>query len=109
LNLYAEYIKEREGSEIIVLDHGFVTYRQVDGNVFYLVDMYVEKAYRKSGVAWDLHNKVCDIARNAGATQLITSACTDAAGVTVSLKVILAGGFKYSSSNGNMLYFVHDL
>jgi hypothetical protein len=109
MNLYAQYIKERENTEIIVLDHGFATYRKLNNVSYYLVDMFVEKAYRKCNVAWDLNNMICDIAKKDGASVIFTSVCTDAAGVSISLAVVLAGGFEFSSRDGNMLYFKKNL
>jgi hypothetical protein len=109
LNLYAQYIKEREDREIIVLEHGFATYKKLNPETYYLVDMFVEKVYRRTNIAWDLNNIICDIAKKDGALNIITSICTDAAGVTESMAVILAGGFKYSSTSGNMLYFIKYL
>ena len=109
MNLYAQYIKERENSEIVILEHGFATYRKIDNFNYYLIDMFVEKAFRKCNIAWDLNNIVCDIAKKDGATTLITSICLDAVGVSTSMSVILAGGFKYTSSEGNMLYFSKPL
>lgn len=109
MNLYAQYIKEREDREIIVLGHAFATYKKLNPETYYLIDMFVERAYRRTNLAWDLNNIICDIAKKDGASNIITSICTDAAGVTVSMAVILAGGFKFSSASGNMLYFVKDL
>ena len=109
MNLYAQYIKERENSEIIIHEHGFITYKVLQNGMYYLVDVFVEKEHRKSGAARSLVDAACEIARSAGQTQVLGSVCLDANGVTQSLAAILAGGFKYSSSNGNMLYFVKDL
>lgn len=110
MDLYAKYIKEREDSEIFVEDYGFVTYRAIPkSTVYYLVDMYILPEFRKTKKAWELHDKVLQTAKAAGATQLLTSVCLDANGVSNSMAVILAGGFQYSSSSGNMLYFVKDV
>lgn len=108
-SLYAKYIEEREGRLLISLEEGFVTYSKLDSNTYYLVDMYVQPQFRRLGIAWKLNDLVCDVARQDNATRLLTSVCTSANGVTESLQVVLAGGFRFSSQQGNMLYFVKDL
>jgi GNAT superfamily N-acetyltransferase len=109
IDLYAKYIKEREGRDILILEHGFITYKKINKDLYYLVDCFVEEGYRQKGVARQLLDEVCAIALADGATKVLGSVCTAAEGVTTSLISILAGGFKFSSQDGNMLYFVKDL
>lgn len=109
INLYAEYLKEREGRQLISLPEGFVTFSKMNDDTYYLADMYVQPQFRKQGIAWKLNDLLSDVARKDHATKLLTSVCTTANGVTESLHVVLAGGFRFSSASGNMLFFVKDL
>lgn len=109
IDLYGKYIEEREGRLLISLVEGFVTYSKLDNNTYYLVDMYVQPQFRKLGIAWKLNDLVCEVARKDNATKLLTSVCTSANGVTESLHVVLAGGFRFSSASGDMLFFVKDI
>lgn len=103
--LYAQYIKEREGSEILIVDYGFATYRKLEDGSYYLIDIFVEERYRKLGIARNLFDKIVDIAKADNASRILGSVCTSANGVTASMASILAVGFQFSSQNGNMLYF----
>jgi predicted GNAT family acetyltransferase len=109
MSLYAQYIEEREGFSIIESDHGFATYIKVDDETYYLRDIFVEKEFRKSGLAKELSRQVAEIAKADGAKRLTGSVSTIANGVTVSMKAILADGFEFSHANGNMLYFAKEL
>ena len=109
MNLYSQYIVEREGLGIVEFDHGFATYIQVDADTFYLQDIFVEKEHRKSGLAKELSKQVALIAKEAGAKKLTGSVCLIAKGVTVSMKAILGDGFEYSHANGNTLYFAKEI
>lgn len=108
-DLYAKYIQEREGREILTVEHGFLTYKRLDKDTYYLIDCFVEKGYRKLGIARQLGDDVCAIAKQNGAIKVLGSVCLDAAGVTESLTAILAAGYRYSSIHGNTLYFTKDL
>jgi len=109
INLYGKYIKERENSEIHIHDNGFVTYKKIDDETYYLVDCFVEKEFRRTGLATQLGEEVCAIVKARGAKRVIGSISTDANGVTESLKAILAAGYKFASLQGTMLYFTKDL
>ena len=109
INLYAKYIEEREGSSLISVEHGFLTYKKLNDDLYYLIDCYVEKGYRKLGIATDLGNQVCTIAKQDGAKQVMGSVCLNANGATESLTAILAAGYRYASISEQTLYFVKDL
>lgn len=108
-SLYAQYIKEREGIELIYVEHGFATYQKVNDELYYLVDIFVEQGFRKLGIATQLSSIVRDIALQAGAKQLLGSVDISRKGVTESMSAILSDGFRYSHSEGNGMYFVKDI
>ena len=108
-SLYAQYIKEREGIELVQVEHGFATYQKINSDLYYLVDIFVEQGFRKSGIATKLSSMICEVALKNGAKQLLGSVDISRKGVTESMSAILADGFRYSHSEGNGIYFLKDI
>ena len=109
MKLYADYIKERENVELVQDEHGFATYKILEDNSYYIVDIFVEKDHRKGKIASQLADLIVTIAQANGASKLIGSICLNVEGVTESMKVLLAYGFKFSHANGTMLYFTKHI
>jgi GNAT superfamily N-acetyltransferase len=109
IDLGLKYMAEREGIEYILRPNGFITFKKVSNDSMYLQDVYVLPEYRKTGLASELANEVCEIAKKRDCTKIIGSVCVDAVGSTDSLKVLLAYGFSIKSLNGNMIYFIKEL
>lgn len=56
MKLWQQYIAEREDAKIIFTDHSFVTYRNLDESRLLVLDLFVEREYRKTGLVekmWD--------------------------------------------------------
>lgn len=108
---YANYMKEREGVSLVESEHGFATYSVLDDGSFYIIDIYVDKEFRKSGEATELESKIIEVAKKSGASKLIGSVALDVNGVTESLSVLLRSGYKYLSvdHSKSMLYFVKEI
>lgn len=106
MELYAAYIKEREGSELYVdpAGHGFLTYRVAD-NECYIVDIFVVPEARMQGLAATMADKVAEITR---CKWLTGSVCPQAQGATASLKVLLAYGMKLVKSDTNLIWFAKE-
>lgn len=103
-SLYAQYIKEREGKEIIESDEGFATYQFFDNGECYLQDLYVIPEKRKSGLATDMADQVVRKAIEKGCDTLLGSVCVDANDPTRNMKVFLAYGMQVSKIVGNMIF-----
>ena len=110
-NLYSKYIKEREGIDTVVHEngHGYATYKKLDDGSYYLIDIFVEKEYRRSHIATQLSEQVKQIALADKATTMLGSVCLTTNGVTESLKAVLGDGFKYSHASNNTLYFKKEI
>jgi predicted GNAT family acetyltransferase len=108
-SLYGQYIKEREGFDIVETEYGFATYTSVDEQTIYLRDIFIVAEKRRSGLATELSTKVAEIAKELGKNKILGSICIDAKGVTTSMAALLGDKFKFSHANGNMLYFVKDI
>jgi len=97
-SLYAEYIKEREGKDIIENDKGYATYIFTDSNTCYIADIYVRQQYRKENVASQMANEIVELAKEKGCNRLLGSVCPQANGADISEKVLIAYGMeKYKS------------
>lgn len=108
MSLYAEYIREREGKEIVEDEKGFVTYTFVPEGC-YVVDIYVKPEFRKQGHAAALTDVVACVAKGKGCSKLIGSVCPQAKGSTDSLKALLAYGFQLDSCAPNLIYLKKEL
>lgn len=73
-SLWFQYLEECGGDQVIEYDWGFVTYRFVDKSV-YMPEIFVVPERRDAGLARILVSEVEDIARAAGAEQLLGSVC----------------------------------
>ena len=65
MNLYEEYIKERENLTTIKTTKGFICYR-IDFPVCVINDYFVSKEYRNSGHGYFLADQVFQICKEAG-------------------------------------------
>lgn len=109
MEMYKKYIKERENSDLVEVAHGFATYRHIEADTVYLVDIFVEEEYRQDGIGKTLSHEVAKIAKELGATKLAGSICLGANGVTLLMAALIGDGFKFTHANGNMLYFIKDI
>lgn len=102
--MYSQYLKEREGFDVLQVTDGFATYK-ITGDECYLRDIYVTPEHRKDGVATALADAICEIARGRGCRWLVGSVCTEANGAHASLLVLLAYGMKLKKAEKDMIYF----
>lgn len=105
---FAEYIKERQNKEIVEDENGFATYYFV-GPDCYIEDIYVIPEKRKTGICFMYADKIAKIARDKNCLNLIGSVKPSANGSTVSLKVLLAYGFRLHSANEDFIWFKKKL
>lgn len=109
MSLYAKYIAEREDISLIELDHGYLTYKKLNPDVYYILDVFVEREHRRSGIMKEMEDIVRDIALEDGAKYLQGSVCLSTNNVTQSMHMLLNMGYKYLNANGNMLYFIKNI
>jgi predicted GNAT family acetyltransferase len=107
-SLFAQYIREREGKEIVETENGFATFFYT-GEYCYIEDIYVKPELRKSGLASELANQISEIAKNKGVKKLLGSVSPKATGADASMRVLLAYGFKLLSSDKDLIYFEKEI
>jgi hypothetical protein len=108
ISLYAQYVREREGREIIEYPEGFVTY-SFEGENCYIQDVFVTKDHRRKNICFDLGDRVSRIAKEKGCKALLGSVVPTAKGSTESLKMLIAYGFMIYSSTNNFILLKKEL
>jgi GNAT superfamily N-acetyltransferase len=108
-SLYAQYLTERTNDAIIETDDGFATYRFLNPQQCYIVDIFVVPEKRKLGGASRLADQIAEIAKAKGCTSLIGTVVASAKGSTTSLKVLLAYGFVVDSFAADLAVFRKDI
>ena len=108
MSLYANYIQERTDKLILEDERGFAVYSWQAGAV-YLEDIYVLPDYRKTGVAAEFADKICQLALEKGIHKLLGSCVPTAKGSTESMKVLIAYGMKLDSCAVNFILFSKEI
>lgn len=107
-SLYGEYVKEREGKQILESEKGFMTYK-IQGQECYIADVYIRPEYRMSGVASEFANKIQKIAKNQGCKFLTGSVTPSLKGATESIIAQLKFGFKLHSSHEDFIILKKEI
>ena len=105
MSLYASYLQERTSDGIIENDEGFITFRYLNRNQVYIIDVYVLPEYRGKGIATELADKVCATAKTMGCTEVIGSVVPAAKGATESISVLIAYGMNVFEASQNLILF----
>ena len=108
MELFAQYIMEREGKQCVYNEHGFATYVFFE-DFCYIEDIFVVESCRKSGVASALADLIVAEAKEKGYKKLLGTVCPTAKNSTNSLKVLLAYGFNLKSSEHNLIWFTKEI
>jgi GNAT superfamily N-acetyltransferase len=109
MSMYSEYIKEHRGDEIIETEQGFASYRYLNKNQVYIVDLYVLPQFRNENVASSMADKIASIAKSKGCTKMLGTVVPSANNSADSMKILLAYGMKPSNIEGNMVVFSKDI
>lgn len=108
MKLYADYIKEREGLDLVSVEMGFATYK-IHEEVVYIQDIYVAPEYRRGHVATELAEKIAGMGKEAGCKYITGSVCLSVGNPTDSMRVLLAYGMEFLNLQGDMMYFKKEL
>jgi GNAT superfamily N-acetyltransferase len=102
MSLYAEYIKERAGIDILETEKGFISY-QISGLECFIHDAYVRPEHRKSGEAARMLDAVVAIAKEQGCSLLTATVCPSANYSTEAMASCIAVGFRIMASVPNLI------
>lgn len=104
-SLYAQYLNERTDDKIIELDEGFATYRYLNNDQVYIIDLFVLPEFRKKGMASRLADMICAEARTKGCKELIGTVNPSCKGTNASIMTLIAYGMRADSSSNNVIVF----
>lgn len=91
--LYAKYIKERAGRDILENESGFIIYR-CHGEECFLVDMCVDHSKRGSRLFGQMMSQLVDIAKAAGCKIITATVYVADSGKEHTLSSVFKLGFK---------------
>lgn len=106
--MWAEYIREREGFEVVETDKSVATYK-IAGEECYIKDIYVSKEHRRSGEAFKMGDHIAEIARANGCKRLSGTVVPSLGGSSDSLQGLLKYGFKLHSAFQDLIVLVKEL
>jgi GNAT superfamily N-acetyltransferase len=107
-SLYAQYVKEREGAEMLERPWGFAVYKWEKDHV-YLQDIYVIPEKRKGGFGVGLMHAVADLAREKGLETMFGSVVPSTPFGHEMSQIMFKLGFRLHSSGHDIIYFRKDL
>lgn len=108
MQFYKDYLKEREGFEVIESDSGFATYK-VYGEECYIRDIYIVPEQRRKGAAAALGNQIREIAKSQGCKYLTGSVASQLPSATNNTKAMFADGYRILRTTADMIYFVKEI
>lgn len=108
MELYKEYILEREAAHLFYNDFGFITWEYLSKSV-HIIDIYIRPEYRKSGKGKELEKVVLDEAKTRGYKTIICSACTDTNNWHTSLEILKKVGYQEMLRESNMIWLFKEL
>lgn len=104
-SLYAKYLMERTDDLILEREFGYCTYRYVDEETVYIVDIFVLQEFRKTHYASDMADYVAAEAKAKGVKKMIGSVVPSKKGATISMKVLLGYGMELDSATNDFIVF----
>lgn len=104
MSLYASYLNELIGRQVLETPKGLVIY-SINGPECVIHDIYVCPEYRENREATALADQVKVIAKERGCEWLIGSVTPAANNSHRSLLVLLGYGMKLLKTDGNVVYF----
>lgn len=109
-SLYAKYIEERTGDLILEYPNGYATYRYMDdGKTVYIVDIFVDKEFRKFGLAAKMADEIAGFAKVRECNRMVGSVVPGSKNSTDSILVLIAYGMRLSSSSDNFIVFEKEI
>jgi hypothetical protein len=109
MKMYADYISERLGREILLYDGlGFGTFK-IEGDDCYIVDIFVEPGARQGNVATSIADDIKKIALERGCKTLTGSVDLKANNPHISMQALLGYRMKPVSALDHFIIFKKDI
>ena len=104
MNMYQQYIKERENLDVVETERGFICYR-IDFPNCWINDYFVKKEYRQEGHGYFLANQIFQICKDAGVKEVHCQTDDNAFGCALSTYTVEHFGFELYRKIENLNYF----
>lgn len=101
-SLFAKYLKDRQGIEVLESEFGFITYK-LNGEECFIVDMGVDEKFRLQGHGLKLLNQLEKIADENGAKVITGNIHLWDVNASNTLIAALKQGFKVVRAESNIL------
>ena len=108
MSLYAEYLQEMEGADVLELENGFIAYSFSNGECF-IHDIFVRKSARNTNCFRRLGDTVLELAKERKCKSIKCEVWTDSRNPTLSLHAVLSYGFKVVKATENRIHLVKEL
>lgn len=108
MSLYADYVKELRGFNILENEHGFIVYDLTELTC-YISDIFVSIEKRGTGLAAQMFSDVVEIASKYGCRNVFGSVDPRNRNPTLSIKAQLSVGMKFVSVKDGILFFACEI
>lgn len=108
-SMYKEYIKEREDADLVHDEKGFATFKYMDDNSVYIIDIYVRKEYRKEGIASKYADMIVEQAKERGCKFVLGTVSENANNSETSKRVLEAYGMRYLKDYNDLKWYVKEI
>lgn len=106
--LYAKYISQRSGHEILENEHGFVIYK-INGEECFIVDMFVDINSRKKYYGSEFINELVEIAKSKKCKVITANVHLWDANYQVTLVSSFKNGFNIVRASNDILLISRNL
>ena len=108
MSLYAEYVKERWGNEVLETEHVFLEF-EIKGTDCVIANAYCSPQKRSTPEADETWAKMIEIAKQKGCTKMWCQVDTTTLNANHSLRAILGRGFKVDSAASGIIILSKDI
>lgn len=108
MDMFEEYIKERENLGVIKTDRGFITFKFENGECL-ISDYFVTKHHRKNGHGYFLANQVFELCKELGIKNVYCQTDNRANGYELSKFTIENFGFELYKEEGPISHYVMEV
>jgi len=108
VNLYKQYILERENLILEHGDHWFFTWRK-EGSTLFIGDLFVEASHRNKGLGTRLGELITDMAKTLNCSKIHAEVFTTAGHSNESLKSFINYGFKKANQEKDKIEIVKEI
>lgn len=109
MSLWADYVKEREGLDVLEKDYGFVCYKFFLPDECFVQAIYIRPQDRKNGIGTQLAKELEEMAREKGCKIMTCKIDHLEMNATLSLQAILSYGFKVIAADKQVIYLAKEM